>query len=112
MPERPLTDEEIAEKFEIPIGHPNFAAAKLISHNRPDRCISEWPVIDCPHCGKEFTYELGGDEVDFAIGDIIICVHCERRIYIEEFELADDYFDRDDDGGICITLNTHPENER
>lgn len=101
MSERPLTDEEIAYKFECEIGSAEFESAKRISRFRPDRAISDWPTIDCPHCGNDFEC-LSWHERDLAPGGTIVCHHCDRTIYIENVERT----------ATVLTLNTHPENER
>lgn len=56
----------------------------------------EFPVVECPHCNKEFQvddyYEMGeGDEFD--------CRHCEKTIYVKYAETV-----------IQVCLSTQPPN--
>lgn len=52
MPTKPLTDAEIAIKFEVPPGTPEFGSAKRLSLGRPDYTINDLPMFMCPHCGR------------------------------------------------------------
>ena len=39
------------------------------------------PMLDCPHCEKEFQYD---DYYDVHIDTEIDCPHCEKSFYILE----------------------------
>ena len=100
MPNRPLTDEEIAKKFGTEVSHPQFETAKRLSLGRPDRAICDWPDLICPHCGATFAYSEGWDESDLATWDLIVCNACERVIYVENADPV----------ALLLTLTTEPNN--
>lgn len=78
-PSKLLTDEEIARKFGIKVTDPFFAEAKALNDTRPDTTICEVPMLQCPHCGREFQW---GAYDDGSVADEIACPRCERVIYV------------------------------
>jgi len=48
-----------------------------------------FPMIECPHCGKETQID---DYYDYKSGDTFECPECEKEIYVAEidWELAAD----------------------
>jgi len=92
---QPLSDEEIAEKYEVEIGTPEFATAKKLTLFRPDTTLNDFPEFTCPHCGKDsFQDDYGSTEV----GDEIECPKCERTSYVTFVDVT-----------INVTLSTHPD---
>ncbi|SIO37143.1 hypothetical protein SAMN05444166_4169 [Singulisphaera sp. GP187] len=101
----PLSDEEICRKFEITTNHIGFATAKALSLNRPDRGISDWPSLRCPHCYYEFRiFKWHVDMIAIKSDDAIVCNGCERLIYVEHVEWGDDH-----ETHQSLTLCTHPQ---
>lgn len=95
----PLTDAEICRKFGITRDHVGFGTARLLSDHRPDRNISEWPDLMCPHCGAEFRLVGEFVEAEWSEGDAIVCEICDRLFWVE-------YVDAEEQ---ALTLITHPE---
>jgi hypothetical protein len=110
MPENPpLTDAEIARKYEIPLDHPQFRTARSLAHNRHDRSISEFPCLGCPHGGEDFVFAAPYVADEWHAEDLIVCPFCGRHSYVERV----DYGTHDDDdqtwdGRVLVYLNTHP----
>lgn len=53
------------------------------------------PMVDCPHCGKEFQWD---DYYDVKAGDERDCPKCERTIHVESADVA-----------IEVILSTKPQ---
>lgn len=109
--QRPLSDAEIARKFEIPIGVPGFELARRFARsNRPDNTICEVPEMLCPHCAQTFqaTYhDLCADEPEKA--HEIGCPECDRIIHVVRIEIKDEH---DPESDVLAYLSTHsPETD-
>jgi hypothetical protein len=94
---RPLSDDEIARKFEVSPGTPEFESAKALSESRPDRSICDMPYVTCPHCSEESRID---DYHDVEAGEKWLCEKCQRFMYVELV-----------DHTVQVHLSTHPAEE-
>lgn len=42
-----------------------------------------FPMVECPHCGKEFQAD---DYYDLKSGDTITCQKCEKEIFVDDVD--------------------------